>query len=101
MQVHVSKKGIEVVKPNIEYVNGKPKVLGSCWVKGSSLDCYGWEDEEQLLILDKIPGDPDKIPEDQYFVWNPYRNEYGWVLKHQITFELSSLFGEPYKVSEI
>lgn len=101
MQFEISKNGVKVIWPDIQYVDGKLKVLGSCWVKGPWLECYGWEDEEQLLILDKIPADPEGIPEKQYYVWNPYRNDFGWVLRSQITFALDSLFGEPYRVPEV
>lgn len=101
MRVEVSKEGAKVIKPNIQYINGKLKILGTCWVKGDWLECYGWEDEDQLFILDKIPADPNGIPEDQYFVSNPYRNDSGWVLRNQITFKLSSLIGEPYRVREV
>lgn len=102
MQVILSKQGVKVIKPTLQYENGKLKILGTCWVKGDALECYGWEDEEQLLILDKIPASPETLPEDQYYVLNPFRdNDSGWVLRSQITFELSSLLGEPYRVREV
>lgn len=101
MPVVISKDGVKVIKPNIKYINGKVKILGTCWVKGDWLECYGWEDEEQLFILDKIPASEETIPEDQYYVWNSCKSDFGWVLRSQITFELSSLFGEPYRVREV
>lgn len=93
---------VHIHHPNIKRVDGKIQYIGSCWVKGDSLDCYGWEDEDQLLIIDKIPAEPEDIPVDQYYVLNTCKQETGWVLKDQVTFELKSLIGAaPFRVREV
>lgn len=52
-------------------------------VKGDSLDCYGWEDGERLLVLEDVT-EKHGLPEKCYEVLNLDRDEKGGVLEWQI-----------------
>jgi hypothetical protein len=93
---------VRVVKPNIQRnEEGKVIGLGSCYVDGDKLDCYNWENEDTLLIFDKIDASEEALPVKQYYCFNVNKNENGWVTRDQVKFELESLFGEPYRLKEV
>jgi len=52
-------------------------------VKGDSLDCYGWEDGEKLLVIEDVT-EKHGLPEKIFEVLNLDRNEKGGVLESQI-----------------
>ncbi|MED3792446.1 hypothetical protein P4571_08315 [Niallia alba] len=52
-------------------------------VKGDSLDCYGWEDGEKLLVLEDVT-EKHGLPENIFEVLNLDREEKGAVLESQI-----------------
>lgn len=53
-------------------------------VKGDCLDCYGWEAEEKLVILQDKTKEFD-LPENVYLALNVDRRENAIVLESQIT----------------
>lgn len=52
-------------------------------VKGDSLDCYGWEDGEKLLVIEDVT-EKHGLPEKCFEVLNLDRVEKGAVLESQI-----------------
>ncbi|MFB5758962.1 hypothetical protein [Paenibacillus medicaginis] len=89
MQAINSENVVQFLKPRIEYdEKGKLKIEGICWISGDNLDCYEWEDEDMLWILDTIPASEDSIPVDQYYCFNVNQNDCDWVTKDQVKFSL-------------
>lgn len=78
----------ESYNPIIKYnLNGELILDGVCWVDKDWLECYEWENEDMLWILDTIPMS-DKFPENQYYCYNINKCSLGWTANHQVKFEL-------------
>jgi len=103
MRFEILQDGVKITKPVIQRdEKGQLRAIGQCFVKHNELDCYGWEHEDTLLILDKIDADPNDIPVNQYFCMNLNKQEdTGWVMEDQIMFELKGYFGDTYKIQKI
>ncbi|MBE7896113.1 hypothetical protein G7L40_20580 [Paenibacillus polymyxa] len=89
MFAEIEKNRVSIYEPNIRYNEKNELILdGICWVKDDQLDCYNWENEDMLWILDTIPASDNDIPEDRYYCHNVNQNATGWVLHHQVNFNL-------------
>ncbi|PYE51486.1 hypothetical protein HUB98_05685 [Paenibacillus barcinonensis] len=89
MLTEISEKGVSFYKPNIRHNEENKLVLdGICWVKDDQLDCYNWEEEDMLWILDTKPASDDYLPVDLYFCHNVNQNATGWVTQDQVKFSL-------------
>lgn len=92
MKAEISETGVSIYQPKIKKnTEGKLMVDGICWVKGDSLNCYDWENEDMLWILDTIPASDDDLPVDQYYCHNVLKDEGGWVVKDQVKFTLDEI----------
>ncbi|MNW65964.1 hypothetical protein D3C74_443910 [compost metagenome] len=77
MFVEIEKNRVSIYEPNIRYNEKNELILdGICWVKDDQLDCYNWENEDMLWILDTIPASDDYG--DRYYCHNVNQNATGW-----------------------
>lgn len=65
-------------------LNGELHIFQLATVRGNELDCYNWEDGEDLVILDRLDVLDDKHSIFLYKVYNVDRNEFGGVSSDQI-----------------
>ena len=88
---------VEILQPVVEYdEDGRPKVLGVCAVANSQLECYDWDYEDLLLILD-IRKPDTTVPLYQFYCVNITKDSSsGWANEDQVKFTLSSQLDADY-----